>query len=106
MINLIENVVIYISNYLKNCGKGEGICVGVKILGCFGLVYVFEFVDLIDVYDIIFEQFGVKVFVDLKSLVYFDGMEMDYVKNGLNEGFEFNNLNKKGECGCGEFFMV
>ncbi|HFG7023362.1 TPA: HesB/IscA family protein, partial [Acinetobacter baumannii] len=59
-----------------------------------------------DEHDQIFEQFGVKVFVDPKSLVYLDGLEMDYVKNGLNEGFEFNNPNKKGECGCGESFTV
>ncbi|CAG2157609.1 unnamed protein product [Oppiella nova] len=63
--------------------------------GCSGLAYVLEFVDNIDTHDQMFEQFGVKVFVDPKSLVYLDGMEMDYVKNGLNEGFEFNNPNKK-----------
>ncbi|KCX77645.1 iron-sulfur cluster assembly accessory family protein, partial [Acinetobacter baumannii 940793] len=85
---------------------GEGIRVGVKTSGCSGLAYVLEFVDDIDEHDQIFEQFGVKVFVDPKSLVYLDGLEMDYVKNGLNEGFEFNNPNKKGECGCGESFTV
>ena len=63
-------------------------------------------VDEVDEHDQTFEQFGVKVFVDPKSLVYLDEMEMDYVKNGLNEGFEFNNPNKKGECGCGESFIV
>ena len=106
MINLTENAAAHISNYLKNRGKGEGIRVGVKTSGCSGLAYVLEFVDEVDTHDQMFEQFGVKVFVDPKSLVYLDGMEMDYVKNGLNEGFEFNNHNKKGECGCGESFTV
>ncbi|KCZ00350.1 iron-sulfur cluster assembly accessory family protein [Acinetobacter baumannii 26016_3] len=94
MIHLTENAASHISNYLKNRGKGEGIRVGVKTSGCSGLAYVLEFVDDIDEHDQIFEQFGVKVFVDPKSLVYLDGLEMDYVKNGLNEGFEFNNPNK------------
>ena len=94
MINLTENAATHISNYLKR-GKGEGIRVGVKTSGCSGLAYVLEFVDSIDAHDTTFELFGVKVFVDPKSLVYLDGMEMDYVKNGLNEGFEFNNPNKK-----------
>jgi iron-sulfur cluster assembly protein len=95
MIHLTENAATHISNYLKNRGKGEGIRVGVKTSGCSGLAYVLEFVDEIDTHDQIFEQFGVKVFVDPKSLVYLEGLEMDYVKNGLNEGFEFNNPNKK-----------
>ncbi len=106
MINLTENAATHISNYLKNRGTGQGIRVGVKTSGCSGLAYVLEFVDEVDTHDQMFEQFGVKVFVDPKSLVYLDGMEMDYVKNGLNEGFEFNNPNKKGECGCGESFTV
>lgn len=106
MIHLTENAATHISNYLKNRGKGEGIRVGVKTSGCSGLAYVLEFVDSVDEHDEVFEQFGVKVFVDPKSHVYLEGLEMDYVKNGLNEGFEFNNPNKKGECGCGESFTV
>jgi len=81
MIHLTENDATHISNYLKNRGKGEGIRVGVKTSGCSGLAYVLEFVDDIDEHDQVFEQFGVKVFVDPKSLVYLEGLEMDYVKN-------------------------
>ena len=106
MIHLTENAATHISNYLLNRGKGAGIRVGVKTAGCSGLAYVLEFVDAVDNHDQVFEQFGVKVFVDPKSLVYLSGLEMDYVKNGLNEGFEFNNPNQKGECGCGESFTV
>ena len=106
MINLTENAATHISNYLKNRGKGQGIRVGVKTSGCSGLAYVLEFVDEVDTHDQVFLQHGVKVFVDPKSLVYLEGMEMNYVKNGWNEGFDFNNPNKKGECGCGESFTV
>lgn len=106
MIHLTENAATHIRNYLHNRGKGEGIRVGVKTSGCSGLAYVLEFVDENNAYDQVFEQHGVKVFIDPKSLIYLEGLEMDYVKNGLNEGFEFNNPNKKGECGCGESFTV
>lgn len=106
MINLTENAAQHISSFLANRGKGEGIRVGVKTSGCSGLAYVLEFVDEADPHDEVYISHGVKVFVDPKSLVYLDGLEMDYVKNGLNEGFEFSNPNKKGECGCGESFTV
>ncbi|ONG38913.1 iron-sulfur cluster assembly protein IscA [Alkanindiges hydrocarboniclasticus] len=106
MIHLTERAARHIQDFLQNRGKGEGIKVGVKTSGCSGLAYVLEFVDQVDPVDTAFEKFGVKVFVDPKSLVYLNGLEMDYVKNGLNEGFEFSNPNQKGECGCGESFTV
>ncbi|RYY78227.1 MAG: iron-sulfur cluster assembly protein IscA [Moraxellaceae bacterium] len=106
MIHLTERAARHIYDFLQNRGKGEGIKVGVKTSGCSGLAYVLEFVDQVDPVDTAFEEFGVKVFVDPKSLVYLNGLEMDYVKNGLNEGFEFSNPNQKGECGCGESFTV
>lgn len=106
MIELTQTAAQHVADYLRHRGKGEGIRIGVKTSGCSGLAYVLEFVDQIDPYDEYFESHGVKVFVDPKSLVYLDGLQMDYVKNGLNEGFEFNNPNQKGECGCGESFTV
>ena len=106
MIHLTESAAQHVANFIAGRGKGEGIRLGIKTSGCSGLAYVLEFVDETNTHDQVFEQHGVKVFVDPKSLVYLDGVEMDYVKNGLNEGFEFNNPNKKGECGCGESFTV
>ncbi len=106
MIQLTENAATHVRDFLANRGKGEGIRLGVKTSGCSGLAYVLEFVDQTDDHDQIFESYGVKVFVDPKSLVYLDGLEMDYVKNGLNEGFEFRNPNQEGACGCGESFSV
>ncbi|KAF7276688.1 hypothetical protein GWI33_009920 [Rhynchophorus ferrugineus] len=106
MIHLTESAAQHVANFITSRGKGEGIRLGVKTSGCSGLAYVLEFVDEANPHDTVFENHGVKVFVDPKSLVYLDGLEMDYVKNGLNEGFEFNNPNQKGECGCGESFTV
>ena len=83
-----------------------GLLVGVRTAGCSGLAYVLEFVDTIGEHDEVFETKDVKIVIDKKSLVYLDGLEMDWVKQGLNEGFEFNNPNANGECGCGESFTV
>ena len=105
-ITLSEAAANRVSTFLANRGKGEGVRLGVKTSGCSGLAYVLEFVDDIDEDDVVFEDKGVKVIIDQKSLVYLDGTELDYGKEGLNEGFIFNNPNVKNECGCGESFTV
>ncbi|MEI5640567.1 MULTISPECIES: iron-sulfur cluster assembly protein IscA [unclassified Pseudoalteromonas] len=92
--------------FLNNRGKGIGLRVGIKTTGCSGLAYVLEFVDELDEGDEVFEDKDVKIIVDAKSLVYIDGTELDYTKEGLNEGFKFSNPNQKDECGCGESFTV
>ena len=96
----------HIESALANRGKGIGIRLGVRTTGCSGMAYVLEFVDETDQNDIVFDNFGVKVVVDPKSLIYIDGTELDFVREGLNEGFKFNNPNVRGECGCGESFNV
>lgn len=96
----------HIETALANRGKGIGIRLGVRTTGCSGMAYVLEFVDDADQNDLIFEQDGVKVIVDPKSLIYIDGTELDFVREGLNEGFKFNNPNVRGECGCGESFNI
>ena len=95
-----------VKRFLENRGSGVGVRLGVKTSGCSGLAYVLEFVDDVNEEDVIFEDRGVKVIIDQKSLVYLDGTELDYGKDGLNEGFLFNNPNVKDECGCGESFTV
>jgi len=95
-----------VSNFLQNRGKGLGLRVGVKTTGCSGLAYVLEFVDELNEDDQVFDDHGLKLIVDGKSLVYIDGTQLDFVKEGLNEGFQFNNPNVNGECGCGESFTV
>ncbi len=106
MINLTDAAAKHISEFLANRGSGLGIRVGVKTAGCSGLSYVLEFVDTPDGNDEVFESHGVNVFIDPKSLVYLNGLTMDFVTEGLNSGFKFTNPNQKGECGCGESFTV
>lgn len=105
-ISITETAAKHVADQLADRGHGLGIRVGVKTTGCSGMAYVLEFVDRLDVGDRVFEDQGVKIIVDPKSLAYIDGTEMDFVKQGVNEGFEFKNPNAKGECGCGESFSV
>jgi iron-sulfur cluster assembly protein len=105
-ITMTEAAANRVNEFLEKRGKGVGLRLGVKTSGCSGMSYVLEFVDQVEEVDEVFEQFGVKVIVDKKSLIYIDGTELDYTKEGLNEGFKFNNPNVTGECGCGESFNV
>jgi iron-sulfur cluster assembly protein len=105
-ISVTEAAAGHVQRQLDARGHGEGIRIGVKTSGCSGLAYVLEFVDAIQPEDRVFEDFGVKLYVDPKSLVYLDGTIVDFAKEGLNEGLEFRNPNVAGECGCGESFTV
>lgn len=105
-ITLTEAAARHVSNYLKKRGSGLGIRLGIKTTGCSGMAYVLEYVDNAIEEDIVFRNHDVSVYVDPKSLVYIDGTELDFVREGLNEGFQFNNPNISGECGCGESFTV
>ena len=96
----------HVRSFLANRGKGLGLRLGVRTSGCSGMAYVIEFADELETDDQVFEDQGVKVIVDPKSLLYLDGTELDYTKEGLNEGFRFNNPNVKDSCGCGESFNV
>jgi iron-sulfur cluster assembly protein len=105
-IKVSEAAAQHASSFLTSRGQGIGLRLGVKTTGCSGLAYVLEFVDELNPDDEVFEDHGVKIIIDGKSLVYLDGTQLDFVKDGLNEGFEFNNPNANGECGCGESFNV
>ncbi|APB63727.1 TPA: iron-sulfur cluster assembly protein IscA [Pseudomonas aeruginosa] len=105
-ISMTEAAAKHVQRSLEGRGKGEGIRLGVRTTGCSGLAYVLEFVDELAAEDLVFENHGVKVIIDPKSLVYLDGTELDFTREGLNEGFKFNNPNVRGECGCGESFNV
>ena len=105
-VTLTEKAASHVGNYLAKRGKGYGIRLGVRTSGCSGMAYKLEFVDEQQPEDIVFESHGVRVVVDPKSLPYIDGTELDFVREGLNEGFKFNNPNVKDECGCGESFNI
>jgi len=105
-VSLTEAAARHVGSQLASRGRGLGIRLGVTTSGCSGLAYVLEFVDEARPEDQVFEGHGVKVYVDRKSLVYLDGTELDFVREGLNEGLQFRNPNVSAECGCGESFTV
>lgn len=105
-VTLTEKAAKHVARYIERRGKGIGLRFGVRTTGCSGLAYKLEYVDEADPGDEVFESFGMKVFVDPKSLPYVEGTELDYVREGLNEGFKFFNPNVKDACGCGESFKV
>ncbi len=105
-VSMTESAARHVRAQLEQRGRGEGIRVGVRDSGCSGMAYVLEFVDEVRPEDAVFEFHGLKLCIDPKSLVYLEGTELDFVREGLNEGFRFNNPNVKSECGCGESFNV
>ena len=105
-VTLSEAAARHVTKYLAKRGKGVGVRLGVKTTGCSGLAYKLEYVDEVAPEDELFEQHGVKLMIDPKSLAYIDGTELDYVREGLNEGFRFNNPTERDRCGCGESFRV
>ena len=106
MITITENAAKHINSYLTKRGKGLGVRLGVKTSGCSAMAYNLESVDEVNEDDLIFEEHGARVYIDPKSLVYLDGTQVDYTKEGLQEGFKFENPNVKDSCGCGESFNV
>jgi iron-sulfur cluster assembly protein len=104
-ITLTEKAATHVQNFLskRNC---LGLRLAVKTSGCSGMAYALEFADALDADDLRFESHGVTLIIDQKSLPYLDGTELDFVREGLNEGFKFNNPNTKNQCGCGESFTV
>jgi|TARA_R110000868_G_scaffold170111_2_gene405318 iron-sulfur cluster assembly protein len=106
MINITNTASHKVKQTLSKRGKGLGIRIAVKTTGCSGLAYVLEYVDSPDDHDIKIDCEGCALYIDPKSCAYLQGMTIDYVRNGLNEGFEFRNPNERDRCGCGESFRV
>ncbi|MDP2143263.1 MAG: iron-sulfur cluster assembly protein IscA [Gallionella sp.] len=105
-ITLTDKAAKHVQGFIAKRGKGVGLRIGVRTSGCSGMAYKLEFADEIASDDLTFDSNGVTVLVDPQSLPYIDGMELDYAREGLNEGFKFNNPNVKDSCGCGESFKV
>lgn len=105
-VTLSERAATHVKSFLAKRGSGVGLKLGVRTSGCSGMAYKIEFADVADPEDVSFECHGVTVFIDPKSLSYLEGTELDFVRDGLNEGFKFINPNVKSECGCGESFNV
>ena len=105
-VTLTESAAKRVSSFIEKRGKGVGLRLAVKTSGCSGLAYAIEFADAAEPEDLLFESYGVTVLIDPKSHVFLAGTELDFVREGLNEGFKFNNPNVKDQCGCGESFKV
>ena len=105
-VTLTESAAKHVSNFLVKRGKGVGLRLGVRTTGCSGLAYKLEYADEILPEDVQFHSHGVMVVVDPRSLPYLDGTELDFAREGLNEGFKFNNPNVREQCGCGDSFSV
>ena len=105
-VTMTEAAAKHVNKALTQRGKGIGLRLGVRTAGCSGMAYKLEYVDELGPDDAVFESHGVKIVIDPKSLAYLDGTELDFTREGLNEGFKFNNPNVKDECGCGESFHV
>jgi iron-sulfur cluster assembly protein len=105
-ITLTENAAKHVASHLSKRGKGVGLRLGVRTSGCSGFAYKLEYADDVKPEDLRFECYGVTLIVDPKSLPFLDGMQLDFAREGLNEGFRFNNPNVKDACGCGESFNV
>ncbi len=105
-VTLTDNAARHIERSLSKRGKGVGLRLAVKTSGCSGLAYAIEFADEALPEDQVFDSHGLKLLVDSRSLPFLDGTELDFVREGLNEGFKFHNPNAKANCGCGESFAV
>ena len=105
-ITMTESAARHVAANLAKRGKGIGLRLGVRTSGCSGLAYKIENADEIRPEDVQYESHGVRIVVDPKSLPYLEGPELDFAREGLNEGFKFNNPNVRDACGCGESFSV
>ncbi len=103
-VTFTDSAAKHIKGFLEK--RGIGLRLAVRTTGCSGLAYVLEFADELAANDEVFKDNDVTVIIDKKSLVYLEGTELDFTREGLNEGFKFNNPNVKDECGCGESFTI
>jgi iron-sulfur cluster assembly protein len=105
-VTMTERAAKHVAGFIEKRGKGVGLRLGVRTTGCSGMAYKLEYADAPQPEDQQFESHGVRIFVDPKSMSYLDGTELDFVREGLNEGFKFNNPQERNRCGCGESFNV
>ena len=105
-ITLTENAARHVRNQLAKRGKGIGLRLGVKRVGCSGLAYTMDIADAVGANDVLYESCDAQVIVDRDTLQYLDGTKVDFRREGLSESFKFDNPNVAAECGCGESFSV
>ncbi|UDG79291.1 Iron-binding protein IscA [Candidatus Ecksteinia adelgidicola] len=105
-IIISNNAATHIHRCIKKKNNVLGLRLGLNASGCYGMTYVLELVNIIHEDDLIFKKKGIKLIINKKTLFYINGIEIDFIKEGLNEGFKFNNPNSLSECGCGKSFSI
>jgi iron-sulfur cluster assembly protein len=105
-VMLTDSAAERVKRYLSERGSGAGLRIGIKTTGCSGFAYVVDIADEVTEEDRVFESHGVKVIIGRDNLSYLDGTTIDFSREGLNEGFSYDNPNVKSLCGCGESFGV
>jgi iron-sulfur cluster assembly protein len=105
-VSMTERAAQHVAAFISKRGRGVGVRLGVRTSGCSGMAYKLEYADAPNPEDTEFQSHGVRIFVDAQSLAYLDGTELDFVREGLNQGFKFNNPRAKDSCGCGESFRI
>lgn len=105
-VTLTDRAAEHVRNYLKDESDAEGLRLAVRSTGCSGYMYVVETADAVRDIDTVFESNGIQLVIDAESLKYLDGTKVDFAREGLNEGFKFDNPNVKETCGCGESFSL
>jgi iron-sulfur cluster assembly protein len=105
-VTLTERAAEHVRKYLSDEPDAHGLRLGVRTTGCSGYMYVVETADKVNDKDAVFESNGIQLVIDAESLKYLDGTNIDFAREGLNEGFKFHNPNVKETCGCGESFSL
>ncbi len=105
-ITLTESAAGHIRRQLAKRGRGVGLRLGVKRVGCSGLAYTMDYADQVGTDDVVFESHDAKVVIGREALAVLDGTQVDFRKEGLSESFKFDNPNVSATCGCGESFSV
>jgi iron-sulfur cluster assembly protein len=105
-ISLSDKAATRVRDYLSRNHQAVGLRLGVKKTGCSGYAYTVDYADAVDAGDVVVESQGVRLIIDAESLPFIDGSRIDFVREGLNEKFSFENPNATGQCGCGESFSV
>jgi iron-sulfur cluster assembly protein len=105
-ISLTKRAAEHVKNFMASELSSIGVRIGIKTTGCSGFMYVVELSDSFNSQDEVFDSYGIKIGIDSESLKYLKGTEIDFTKEGLNEGFRFNNPNAAATCGCGESFSI
>lgn len=105
-IALCDSAVQQINKLMQHDAQVKGLRLGVKQSGCAGFAYVLDLTREPADDDLLFERQGAKLYVPLKAMPFIDGTTVDFVREGLNQIFKFNNPKAQHACGCGESFGV